>query len=49
MPYDCKNITLIKQREVMYIIYKFITDTPDGKYLWKNQNVLSLIRFFDLD
>ena len=33
----------------MYVIDRFTTQTPHGKYQWEKQNVLSLICFFTLE
>ena len=40
---------VIKIIEVMYVIDCFTAETPHGKSLWTNQNVLSLIRFVALN
>ena len=48
IPYDCKKMTVIKQREGVSIIDRFNAETPDGKSLWMKQNVLSIIRFVSL-
>ena len=49
MPFVWKNTTLIKRREIMYVIDCFTTETPHGKSPWTKRNILSLIRFVTLD
>ena len=44
--YDATTCRLIKRREVMSIIYIFVSENPDGKYPWTI--FLSLIYFFAL-
>ena len=39
------KITVLKQREVMYIIDRFYTETPHGESPCKKKMFLSLIRF----
>ena len=40
--YVCKNITAIKLRYIMSIIDSFTTETPDVKYPWTKEHVLSI-------
>ena len=49
MRYPRKKATVIKQRDIMSIIYQFSTDTPHGNSTWTMKNVLSLIRFVSLE
>ena len=48
MPYVWKKMTLIKRREVIYVIYCFTAETPYGKYLWTKLIVLSIIGFVQI-
>ena len=43
MPSVWKNVTVIKQRYVIYIIDRFTTEIPSGKSPWTKQNILSLV------
>ena len=41
MPYVWKNMTVIKRREVVYVIDCFTVDNPHGKSLWTKKMFVS--------
>ena len=44
-----KKTTVIKRREVMYVIDRFTAETPHDNSPWTKQNALSLVCFVSLD
>ena len=44
-----ENMTVIKRRELIYVIDRFTAETPHGNSPWTNQFFLSLISFVSLD
>ena len=44
-----KNATIIKIRELIYVIDSFTAETPNVNSLWTKRNILSIIYFVPLD